>query len=297
MTLGSAGFLVGLRLATYSPGAEKLIRQGQTALNHGDYDRAEILFTHAMQFPESSCEAQYRRGVERALKGDRYWAIDDFLAVREKMPDPRLDALVGYTYQLMQRYGEALDWYRHSVGNGYSQWQLWVNMGHVAMNQNLPGDARRYLDRAEKAGADGPEYFYARLLSESWKHDLSERSARQLAYWAGRLDRYQFTGPDAHADLARALVRPGELSVAGLATASSHLKTAIYQGADVRDLARDPQLRDLFEHDPGLFQVDTGTHQGSCPEPIPDLYNTILIEAEELRSGSQQKKEKTRRKN
>jgi hypothetical protein len=47
----------------------------------------------------------------------------------------------------------------------------------------------------------------------------------------------------------------------------------------------------------GFSRVDTGMHLGSCPEPIPDLYNTILIGAEELRSGSQQKKEKTRRKN
>lgn len=282
MTLASAGFLVGLRLATNSPGAKKLIRQGQAALNHGYYDRAEILFTDAMQFPESSSEAQYRRGLARALKGDSYWAIDDFFAVREKMPDPRLDALVGYSYQLLRRYSEALTWYRFAIGSGFSHRQLWINMGHVAMNQNLPGEARRYLDRAEKAGADGPEYFYARLLSESWKHDLSERSARQLAYWAGRLARCQFTGPDAHANLARALVRPGEISAAGVAMATSHLKTAIYQGADVRELARDPQLRDLFKHDPLLFQTETTLHQGSCPEPIPDLYNTIHIGAEEF---------------
>ncbi len=155
-----------------------------------------------------------------------------------------------------------------------------VERGPIAIQNLLKWGVN--FDRAEKAGADGPEYFYARLLSESWKHDLSERSARQLAYWAGRLDRCQFTGPDAHADLARALVRPGEISAARLATASSHLKTAIYQGADVRDLARDPQLRDLFKHDPLLFQTETAIHQGSCPEPIPNLYNTIHIGAEEF---------------
>jgi len=294
MTLATAGFLAGLKFTTRPRGGKKLIVQGQTAINHGRYSSAVTFFTRAMQYPEFSRESQYRRGLAHALDGETHSAIDDFMAVREQVEDPRLDALVGYSYQLLHQYSEALDWYLSAIRGGLSDWQLWVNMGHVALNQNLHTDARRFLDRAERAGADGAGYFYARLLCESWEPVASKRTSHQLAHWAHQLASCTFTGPDAHADLARALAQLSSRDPSHLPLAASSLGTAICQGADLRELARDPQLRSVFRHQPRLFQTETSVHlsAGPCPEPIPVLYSTIRIRGDELRTPSLEKSKK-----
>jgi serine/threonine protein kinase/Flp pilus assembly protein TadD len=285
MTLGTASFLGGLKLATHPASGKTLIVQGETAMNHGRYATAVTLFTHAMEHPESALEAQYRRGLALASAEDFNWAIDDFLAVRKATLDPRFDALIGYSYQSLQRYEEALDWYRSAIRSGCTGWQLWVNMGHVAMNQNGHLDARRYLDRAEKAGGTGAAFFYARLLNESWQQGPQSQSSRQLAHWAHQLAACQFTGPAAHTDLARALARLGSRNLAELPLAARSLEVAILQGADLQRLSRDPQLQVLFQQFPRLFHVKTSGHHShtSFAEPIPVLYTSVQIEPEKLK--------------
>ena len=302
ITLGTAGFLFGLKLATQPSSGEKLIVQGQTAMNHGRHDRAVTSFTHAMHYPDCSHEAQYRRGLAHGLDGEILLALRDFQAVRKQIDDPRLDAMVGYCYQQLHQYREALDWYLVAVRNGLSNWQLWVNMAHVALNQNLHADAKQYLDLAEKAGADGAKYFYARLLCEYWKPGIAQGTSQHLSHWTHQLANCTFTGPDAHADLARVLVRLSSQDPSRLPLAVNSLETAICQGADLRELARDPQLRFLFRHEPQLYRTKTGVHlsAGPCPEPIPVLYTTIQIPGDELRTSGREKQKKgelARRKN
>jgi len=302
ITLGTAGFLFGLKLATQPSSGEKLIVQGQTAMNHGRHARAVTSFTHAMHYPVYSHEAQYRRGLAYGLDGEILLALMDFQAVRKQIDDPRLDAMVGYSYQQLHQYREALDWYLVAVRNGLSNWQLWVNMAHVALNQNLHADAKQYLDLAEKAGANGAKYFYVRLLCEYWQPDIAQGTSQHLSHWAHQLVNCTFTGPDAHADLARVLARLSGQDPSRLALAVNSLETAIYQGADLRELARDPHLQVLFRHEPQLYRTKTGVQLSvvPCPEPIPILYITIQIPGDELRTSSQEKQKKgelARRKN
>ena len=302
LTLGTAGFLFGLQLSAGPSSGEKLIMQGQTAMNHGRHARAVTFFTHAMHHPDYSHEAQYRRGLAHGLDGEIRRALIDFQAVRKQIDDPRLDAMVGYSYQQLHHDREALDWYLVAVRNGLSNWQLWVNMAHVALNQNLHADAKQYLDLAEKAGANGAKYFYARLLCEYWKPGISQETFQHLAHWIQQLSNCTFTGPDAHADLARVLVRLSNQNPSRLPQAITSLETAICQGADLRELARDPHLRVLFRREPRLYRTKTGVQLSTvpCPEPIPVLYITIQIPGDELRTRGREKQKKgklTHRKN
>lgn len=241
---------VGLWQWSGPPRAQRWLDAGQRYYAAGQYDDALDAFQRALDARFDLTAALLGRARSRLARGDRDAAISDFIAVYQRVRDPRLAAMLGYCYCRKKLNAIAESWYRRAIDEGYDSPPLRYGFA-IALSQ--AGKLPEALAQLDEALRQNPRLQAASLQRAQLQRRIAQSTPAPLGERAKRdIERVLELGPvGAYSHyLAASIYRETLADVPNRrALVLTHLKTALRQGVS-RQLIRDAPLWRAYCDDP-----------------------------------------------